>query len=151
MAQITKAAIRYRIRALESTLRSMDQELRHPEPGGNRVADKIAVRAKRQELSVLNSQLEAVKASPIKPKQEHYYGQQNEGSHAQIGDDGKPIEVHHREDGELEEMTQTDHRLGDNFLKNHPGGKGAEPVDRKEFERLKRIQNRDPWHNDRYK
>ena len=62
MAQITESALRYRIRALENTIRSMDHELRHHDSGGSRVTDKNAVQAKRQELSKLNTKLQIVKA-----------------------------------------------------------------------------------------
>ena len=37
--------------------------------------------------------------------------------------DGKPIEIHHGEqnpEGPFYEKTQTDHRLGENYKKNHP-------------------------------
>src|SRR6266700_2269978 len=39
------------------------------------------------------------------------------------GSDGYPIELHHIDrtpDGGLDPMTRTDHRLGDNYKKNHP-------------------------------
>ena len=48
---------------------------------------------------------------------------------APYGDDGFPLELHHGKKG-IEEMTRTDHRLGKNFKKNHPGGKGPNEVDR---------------------
>jgi hypothetical protein len=40
-----------------------------------------------------------------------------------IGDDGYPMELHHMDgtpDGGITPMTRTQHRLGENFLKNHP-------------------------------
>ena len=46
---------------------------------------------------------------------------------APIGDDGHPIEIHHSPDG-LEEMTQTDHRLGDNFAKTIPKEEVLSPL-----------------------
>lgn len=42
---------------------------------------------------------------------------------APIGSDGHPMELHHKErtmQGGLEPMTRTEHRLGDNYKKNHP-------------------------------
>ena len=42
---------------------------------------------------------------------------------APIGNDGHSVELHHRNqkpDGPLDEMTRMDHRLGENFQKNHP-------------------------------
>ncbi len=39
------------------------------------------------------------------------------------GPDGHPVELHHKDrtmDGGLEPMTRTEHRLGENFKKNHP-------------------------------
>jgi RHS repeat-associated protein len=40
-----------------------------------------------------------------------------------IGSDGHPMELHHADrtqNGPLQPMTRTDHRLGDNYQKNHP-------------------------------
>ena len=42
---------------------------------------------------------------------------------APIGSDGKPIELRHKDgipNGTIEPMTQTEHRIGPNYLKNHP-------------------------------
>ncbi len=42
---------------------------------------------------------------------------------APIGHDGKPMERHHEDgthQGPRKPMTQTDHRIGENYLKNHP-------------------------------
>lgn len=39
------------------------------------------------------------------------------------GDDGHSVELHHRDgtmNGAIDEMTRTDHRLGDNYRRNHP-------------------------------
>ncbi|HTQ09281.1 MAG TPA: hypothetical protein VMI31_04350 [Fimbriimonadaceae bacterium] len=53
--------------------------------------------------------------------------------------------VHHGEDG-LEEMTGTDHRLGENYAKNHPGGSGPQPVDREAFNKFREDYWNDPRH-----
>jgi RHS repeat-associated protein len=51
---------------------------------------------------------------------------------APTGPDGKPMELHHRDgtpEGALEPMSQTEHRGGDNYKKNHPwigGGDGGD-------------------------
>ena len=40
-----------------------------------------------------------------------------------IGSDGHPMELHHvnqTQDGGLKPLTRTDHRLGENYKKNHP-------------------------------
>lgn len=42
---------------------------------------------------------------------------------APIGSDGHPMELHHvdrTQDGGLVPLTRTDHRLGENYKKNHP-------------------------------
>ena len=42
---------------------------------------------------------------------------------AQMGSDGYPMELHHMDGtptGGLKPMTRTEHRLGENYLKNHP-------------------------------
>jgi hypothetical protein len=47
----------------------------------------------------------------------------------QIGKDGHPVELHDRNqksNSPPDEMACTDHRLGDNFKKNHPN-KGQSP------------------------
>jgi hypothetical protein len=46
-----------------------------------------------------------------------------ENGRAPIGSDGYPMELHHIDrtaEGGIEPMTRTDHRLGDNYNKNHP-------------------------------
>ncbi len=50
---------------------------------------------------------------------------------APIGPDGYPMEWHHVDrtpEGGKEAFTRSDHRLGDNYRKNHP----KTPVDKKE-------------------
>jgi len=55
------------------------------------------------------------------------------------GDDGHPMELHHdsqNPNGELKEMTRTEHRLGDNFKKNHANtGQEASKIDRAAFKK----------------
>ena len=63
---------------------------------------------------------------------------------APIGEDGHPIELHHTDQSAgnsspLNEMTRTDHRLGDNYRQNHTNTGGSEStVDRNEFKSIKR-------------
>jgi hypothetical protein len=56
---------------------------------------------------------------------------------APIGKDGNPVELHHdgqRADSPLKEMTPEDHRLGENFKKNHPNtGQQPSQIDRSKF------------------
>jgi hypothetical protein len=65
---------------------------------------------------------------------------------APMGKDGKPVELHHpgQEKGKVVDMTQTDHRGGDNFKKNHTNtGKEPSKIDRKEFAK----QRSEHWKN----
>jgi RHS repeat-associated protein len=61
---------------------------------------------------------------------------------APTGDDGYPVELHHRDQtptGPLDEMTRTEHRLGDNYQKNHSNtGGSASQIDRKEFNDIRK-------------
>lgn len=56
---------------------------------------------------------------------------------APVGKDGKSVELHHdgqKAEGELKEMTQTDHRGGDNYAKNHQNtGQGKSQVNRSDL------------------
>jgi hypothetical protein len=66
-----------------------------------------------------------------------------ERGRAPIGVDGRPVEIHHeaqRPDGRLIEMTQTQHRGGDNFRLNH-GNIGQQPssIDRQQFAKDRRA------------
>jgi hypothetical protein len=73
-----------------------------------------------------------------------------EPGRAPIGDDGHPVELHHTDQAAgnkspLQEMTRTDHRLGDNFAKNHPNtGDAPSKVDRPEFKKIQRTH----WKNE---
>jgi len=66
---------------------------------------------------------------------------------APMGKDGKPVELHHEgqaAEGNLEEMTQSEHRLGDNLKKNHPDiGQQPSQIDRAKF----RKQREHYWKN----
>jgi|WetSurMetagenome_2_1015567.scaffolds.fasta_scaffold24023_7 hypothetical protein len=57
---------------------------------------------------------------------------------APIGKDGHPVELHHKKDGTLAEKTRTDHRLGENYKKNHPDSHAPSKVDRAEFNKQKK-------------
>lgn len=73
---------------------------------------------------------------------------------APVGDDEYPVELHHngqKSDSELVEMTRTDHRLGDNFRKNHHNtGKEPSNISRKEFARDRRDYWSREWDNGRF-
>ncbi|MGY5615430.1 HNH/ENDO VII family nuclease, partial [Vibrio brasiliensis] len=75
-------------------------------------------------------------------------GPPNKRGNAPIGNDGHPVELHHRNqkpDGPLDEMTRTDHRLGDNFKKNHTNtGQDLSQIDRKAW----RKEQKDYWKNE---
>jgi hypothetical protein len=46
-----------------------------------------------------------------------------EKGHAPTGPDGHPMELHHVDrtpEGGVKSMSRTDHRLGENYKKNHP-------------------------------
>ncbi|MEH6447820.1 MAG: polymorphic toxin-type HINT domain-containing protein [Oleispira sp.] len=72
----------------------------------------------------------------------------NKRGNAPTGNDGYPVELHHRNqkpDGPLDEMTQTDHRRGDNFKKNHPNtGQKPSKIDRNSW----RKEQKDYWKNE---
>jgi RHS repeat-associated protein len=66
---------------------------------------------------------------------------------APIGNDGKPVELHHegqQANGDVTEMTQTDHRGGENFKKNH-SNTGQEPsqIDRNASSKARREHWKD--------
>jgi RHS repeat-associated protein len=64
------------------------------------------------------------------------YGPNKRGN-APIGEDGHAVELHHRlqnEEGPIDEMTRTDHRLGENYKNNHSNtGQDPSNIDRTEF------------------
>jgi hypothetical protein len=73
---------------------------------------------------------------------------------APIGDDGHPVEVHHRDqspEGPLDEMTRTDHRLGDNFSKNHDNtGQTPSLIDRRAFAQERQSYWEKEWDSGRF-
>lgn len=75
---------------------------------------------------------------------------------APIGKDGHPIELHHAEQASgnassLQEITRTDHRLGDNYKKNHLNtGQEASTVNRVEFSRIRRTYWAEEWDSGRF-
>jgi len=75
-------------------------------------------------------------------------GPPNKRGNAPIGNDGHPVELHHRNqnpNGPIDEMTRTDHRLGDNFKKNHSNtGQEASQIDRSAW----RKEQKDYWKNE---
>lgn len=58
--------------------------------------------------------------------------------------DGTSVEIHHRKDGELQEMHKYDHRSGENFKKNHEHISGRSTIDRKKFNN----DRREYWNNE---
>lgn len=75
-------------------------------------------------------------------------GPPNKRGNAPIGKDSHPVELHHRNQnpkGPLDEMTRTDHRLGDNFKKNYSNtGQEASKIDRSAW----RNEQKDYWKNE---
>lgn len=75
-------------------------------------------------------------------------GPPNKRGNAPIGNDGYPVELHHRNqnpNGPIDEMTRSDHRLGDNFKKNHNNtGQEASQIDRSSW----RKEQKDYWKNE---
>ncbi len=72
-------------------------------------------------------------------------GPPSKRGNAPIGNDGHPVELHHRNQnpqGPLDEMTRTEHRLGGSFKANHVNvGQLPSQIDRKVW----RKQQRDYW------
>jgi hypothetical protein len=75
-------------------------------------------------------------------------GKPSKRGKAPTGDDGHPIELHHKDqnpEGPLIEMTRTEHRGKGNFSKNHSNtGQSASEIDRSIFSQ----QRRNHWQND---
>ncbi len=61
---------------------------------------------------------------------------------APVGKDGKPVELHHKgqqANGQTREMTQTEHRGGENFKKNHPNtGQQPSQINRNQANQARR-------------
>lgn len=73
---------------------------------------------------------------------------------APIGDDGHPVELHHRgqrQDSILDEMTRTEHRGPGNFDRNHSNtGKDRSLIDRQLFDTQRREYWRREWDSGRF-
>jgi uncharacterized protein RhaS with RHS repeats len=73
---------------------------------------------------------------------------------APIGDDGKPVEIHHegqKEEGPFTEMTRRDHRGGENFKKNHSNtGETPSEIDREKFDKLRKKHWKEEWDKGRF-
>jgi RHS repeat-associated protein len=73
---------------------------------------------------------------------------------APIGDDGYPVELHHRgqnANSPLDEMTRTDHRLGGNHGKNHANtGQSPSNIDRTVFNAERRSYWAREWDSGRW-
>jgi RHS repeat-associated protein len=73
---------------------------------------------------------------------------------APIGDDGEPIELHHLSQeplGEVGEMTQTDHRRGENFKKNHQNtGQDPSKIDRRLWKKCQEDYWKREWDSGRF-
>jgi len=73
---------------------------------------------------------------------------------APIGDDGYPVELHHRgqeQDSPLDEMTRTDHRGPGNFSENHDNtGQSPSLIDRETFAAERRAYWAKEWDNGRF-
>jgi RHS repeat-associated protein len=71
-----------------------------------------------------------------------------------IGSDGFPMELHHagqEADSELIEMTRTEHRLGENFKKNHANtGQSESEIDRAEFNKTRKEYWKKEWDSGRW-
>lgn len=88
----------------------------------------------------------AIKVERKIPKDKLKYKPKKRGN-APIGEDGKPIELHHKDQSlgnksPRDEMTRTDHRGKGNYKKNHPNtGQKPSTVDRAESSK----QHTDYW------
>ena len=68
--------------------------------------------------------------------------------------DGKPIEIHHNEqnpEGPFYEKTQTDHRLGGNYKKNHPNYSEKFKINRSQWAQQKKKYWENEWDAGRWK
>lgn len=68
--------------------------------------------------------------------------------------DGKPIEIHHDEqspEGPFYEKTRTDHRLGENYKKNHPHYNEKSKINRSQFAQQKKKYWENEWDAGRWK
>lgn len=91
--------------------------------------------------------LKAVKMGKKLPKSKIKSAPKKRGN-APIGNDGKPVELHHRNqnpDGPLDQMTRTDHRGKGNYKKNHADTKSPSKIDRKEFGKQRRKIWSEAW------
>jgi RHS repeat-associated protein len=75
---------------------------------------------------------------------------------APIGDDGHPVELHHRDQtkgnlSKLDEKTRTEHRGKGNFQKNHQNtGQSPSAVDRAEFNKMREEHWKSEWDRGRF-
>lgn len=73
---------------------------------------------------------------------------------APVGDDGKPVELHHREqtpDGPIDEKTREDHRGGENYKKNHTNtGQEKSKIDRGTFKKQREQHWQSEWDKGRW-
>lgn len=73
---------------------------------------------------------------------------------APIGDDGKPVELHHagqEDDSEIVEKTSTDHRGKENNKKNHQNtGQDPSKIDRKKFDQMREKYWQKEWDKGRF-
>jgi hypothetical protein len=77
-----------------------------------------------------------------------------ERGRAPIGEDGKPVELHHRgqkPDSPLDEMTRTDHRGEGNFSKNHENtGQSPSEIDRSAWKKEREDYWKGEWDSGRF-
>jgi hypothetical protein len=78
-----------------------------------------------------------------------FAGRPNERGDPPIGDDGHPVERHHHgqvHGSVIEEMTRTDHRLGENYQRNHSNtGHSPSQIDRAKAKRESYEAWADDW------
>ncbi|MGC3945454.1 MAG: RHS repeat-associated core domain-containing protein [Chryseolinea sp.] len=78
----------------------------------------------------------------------------SERGRAPVGEDGHPVELHHRDqtkDGPIDEKTRTEHRGGENYSRNHTNT-GSQPsnIDRKEFDKQRQAHWKKEWDSGRF-
>ncbi|GAA4142722.1 hypothetical protein GCM10022216_23960 [Sphingobacterium kyonggiense] len=73
---------------------------------------------------------------------------------APTGEDGKPVELHHRDqtpEGPIDEMTRKDHRGGENYKKNHSNtGQEKSKIDRGDFKKQRESHWKKEWDSGRW-
>jgi hypothetical protein len=115
-------------------------------PDATRMHQLIETKAKR----ALNEEC----PPPVKVPSSELKSPPPKRGNAPIGNDGKPVELHHRHqtpDSPLDEMSRTDHRGAGNFGKNHPNtGQVPSQIDRTRWKQEQKKYWENEWDTGRF-